>query len=920
MHYVKEKNSLSFQSCRGGKANHGQHDTTSIADYLYRRQLGTEAFKHGDFKTARDYFELMLNDAKKIKNKRFEGDACKNLGRAYHSLGEFKKAMELHQLGLRIAKETGNKDAEGQGYNNLGLTHHSLREFNKAIEHYELGLGIAQNTGNKDAEGTVYNNLGDTYRHLGEFEKAIDLFQLGLSIAINTGNKNAEGIQYNNLGGAYNFLGEFKKAIEHLELGLIIAINTGNKNAERTAYNNLGEAYNVFGEFKKAIEHFQWGLRIATETGSEDGEGAGYNNLGVVYGSLGEFEKAKELFERGLQIAQNTGKEDAEGTLYINLSCAYHSVGDFEKASKFSKLGLNIAKKTKNKDMLGRGYNSLGHVSFSLGDFKKAIEFFKLGLTIAKEAGDKHSEGHGYINFGAAYQSLNDSQKAIEFYQQGLSIMKEIGHKSAESSAYGALACAFRSLDDVSKAEELFKSQVKLVEEMRVLLQEKDEWKISFRNTYDFRELVALQLQQGKIIEALLTAEAGRAQALVDLMESQYGGKKSFQSSFKLQMELTLSNISSHISSPTLFLEEGRCDVYLWLLLKGQQFQFVRKEISVELKTLINQTYTQIGVKGRGRSNNRSPDEPEDEEIDDLTDRGTQASASSSQQDDGGALKTLYEVVIAPISHLIKGDELIIVAHGSSFIIPYAALVDQHSKYLSETLRVRLAPSLTCLKLLAECPEWRHSTSSALLVGNPWVETVRIDREKLQQLPGAEKEVKMIGQILNIVPLTGKDATKEQVLSRLNPVSLIHIAAHGQTENGEIILSPNRASVDEPEEEDYLLTMADVLGAKLHAKLVVLSCCHSGQGPIKAEGVVGIARAFLGAGARSVIATLWAIDDEATLEFMRHFYGHLVAGQSASKALHQAMKCLRESEQYKAVKHWAPFVLIGDDVTLNFSQ
>ena len=277
-------------------------------------------------------------------------------------------------------------------------------------------------------------------------------------------------------------------------------------------------------------------------------------------------------------------------------------------------------------------------------------------------------------------------------------------------------------------------------------------------------------------------------------------------------------------------------------------------------------------------------------------------------------------MVIAPISHLIKGDELIIVAHGSSFIIPYAALVDQHSKYLSETLRVRLAPSLTCLKLLAECPEWRHSTSGALLVGNPWVETVRIDREKLQQLPGAEKEVKMIGQILNIVPLTGKDATKEQVLSRLNPVSLIHIAAHGQTENGEIILSPNRASVDEPEEEDFLLTMADVLGAKLHAKLVVLSCCHSGQGPIKAEGVVGIARAFLGAGARSVIATLWAIDDEATLEFMRHFYGHLVAGQSASKALHQAMKCLRESEQYKAVKHWAPFVLIGDDVTLNFSQ
>ena len=464
---------------------------------------------------------------------------------------------------------------------------------------------------------------------------------------------------------------------------------------------------------------------------------------------------------------------------------------------------------------------------------------------------------------------------------------------------------------------------------MRVLLQEKDEWKISFRNKHDFRGLVALQLQQGKTIEALFTAEAGRAQALVDLMESHYGGKKSFQSSSKLQMELTLSNISSHISSPTLFLDRDRgrdrdrdaCDeaVYLWLLLKGQ-CQFVRKEISVELKKLIDQTYNQIGGKRRGRSDNRSPDGPEDEEIDDLSDRGTEASASSSQQGKGGALKTLYELLIAPISHLIKGDELIIVPDGSFFHIPYAALVDQYSKYLSETLRIRLAPSLTSLRLLAECPEGRHSTSGALLVGNPWVETVRINRRKLPQLPGAEKEVKMIGQILNIVPLTGKNATKEQVLSRLNPVSLIHIAAHGRTERGEIILSPNLASVDKPKEDDFLLTMTDVLGAKLHAKLVVLSCCHSGQGPIKAEGVVGIARAFLGAGARSVIATLWAIDDEATLEFMRHFYEHLVAGQSASKSLHQAMKCIRESGEYKAVKHWAPFVLIGDDVTLNFSQ
>ncbi|KAL9965088.1 hypothetical protein ACROYT_G028836 [Oculina patagonica] len=121
-----------------------------------------------------------------------------------------------------------------------------------------------------------------------------------------------------------------------------------------------------------------------------------------------------------------------------------------------------------------------------------------------------------------------------------------------------------------------------------------------------------------------------------------------------------------------------------------------------------------------------------------------------------------------------------------------------------------------------------------------------------------------------------------------------------------------------PREEDYLLTMAEVFNVEVRARLVVLSCCHSGRGDVKAEGVVCIARAFLAAGARSVLASLWAIEDEATLEFMNSFYQHLVEGNKASEALNKAMKRLRESERFGQYTDWAPFVLIGDDVTLEF--
>lgn len=179
----------------------------------------------------------------------------------------------------------------------------------------------------------------------------------------------------------------------------------------------------------------------------------------------------------------------------------------------------------------------------------------------------------------------------------------------------------------------------------------------------------------------------------------------------------------------------------------------------------------------------------------------------------------------------------------------------------------------------------------------------------------------MIGRILNIAPLTGEMATKDEVLKRLSSVALVHIAAHGKMETGEIILAPNNVREDpQPQEKDYLMTAEDVLEAGLRARLVVLSCCYSGRGEVMAEGVVGIARAFLGAGARSVVVTLWAIDDEGTLEFMSFFYDALVQGKKASEALNQAMKCMRETKNFKEVKYWAPFTLVGDDVSLDFEE
>ena len=277
--------------------------------------------------------------------------------------------------------------------------------------------------------------------------------------------------------------------------------------------------------------------------------------------------------------------------------------------------------------------------------------------------------------------------------------------------------------------------------------------------------------------------------------------------------------------------------------------------------------------------------------------------------------------MIAPTVELLKESEIIIVPDRSLYKVPFAALSDEGGKYLSETFRIRIVPSLTTLKLIQNSPADYHSQTGALIVGDPEVGQVFYKGvyRNVSRLPCAGKEAEMIGRLLGVQPLLAENATKQAVLQRIHSVSLIHFAAHGNAERGEIALAPVRPTNKIPQEEDYLLTMSEITMVQLRAKLVVLSCCHSGQGQIRAEGVVGIARAFLGSGARSVLVALWAIQDTATEQFMNCFYEHLVRGESASESLHEAMKWMR-SNGYFDVTQWAPFMLIGDNVTFHFGR
>jgi len=757
------------------------------------------------------------------------------------------------------------------------------------------------------------------------------------------------------------------------------------------------------GENEKAISCFKQSLAVFRELGDREAEESVGVILAVVYQSLSwechlahDYHNAEEFFKRRVVIMKETGLAAAQqeriGEPHFNL---YQVGRNFENAKKYYSEDLADCRKMGDRPGEGLAYRNLGDTCYltaldkvvCVEYIKGAMSYYKEYLNISMELGDKGKEGDAYLSIGRIHQYLRDLEKTKHIYSKCLTICKEIGDVEGEKHALRKLRSTLlirgdlkqvmqlnnqslfiskKSHDHFHEAEALiyqghclvecrffsdavlsYQSSVEKANSIRDWNLLEDWMKISIRHFFGiaYAALSATLLRLDKTEEALLIAEKGRAQALADLLETQYGFEACHhgQDSAEVSQQETASELFTCAPANTVFLAVSENVINVWLLQDGKQVHFSQSNLaedhSEDPSSFLEETYKEVGVQRTVRCEDRSLDvlrnkdgltvqKPTDLSLLSFQENlrnGDKEASPTSPPVHRKRLSVLYDAVVAPVIPHLRGNELVIVPDGQFFLVPFGALQDTESRYLCESFSIRVIPSLTCLKMILDAPTEHHCKRGALVVGDPWVQEVVDDEgRKLRQLPSARKEAKMIAAIVKTSPLIGSDATKEAVLSRLNNVALIHLAAHGNSKAGEIVLAPNLSRKSEtPTRKDFLLTMPDVLSVGLRARLVVLSCCHSGQGEVCDEGVVGIARAFLGAGACSVLAALWAIDDDATLEFMRVFYKHLARGMKASQALNGATNYMRESSHMRETKdfgatcHWAPFVLLGDDVTLD---
>ena len=750
----------------------------------------------------------------------------------YESLGEYGKAETYQENALLIRKEIGDKQGEAACYGNLGGVYESLGEYGKAETYQKNALLIRKEIGDKRGEATCYGELGKVYQSLGEYDKAKTYQVNALVIRKGIGEKQGEATCYGNLGSVYQSLGEYGKAETYSKSALVITKEIGDKRREAAYYGNLGSVYQSLGEYGKAETFHKNALVVTKEIGDKRGEVACYWNMETVYESLGEYGKAKTYQKNALVIRKKIGDKYGEAACYGNLGRVYESLGEYGKAKTYQKNALVITKEIGDKDGEATCYGNLGTVYRSVGEFGKAETYQKNALVITKEIGDKKGEAIICRNLGSLFRSLGNYAEAKEYHGKALVRGEASSHFNL---AYDAILLEYKGLEGNVKLQDdvlsILLASINKCEKMRSFLGGNDQFKISLLDKFSlyYQLLSAVYcLSVGDAKEALYVLELGRARALADLILGQYSAQQ--QISVNPPSWSDIERIAKkEIDCNCLYISYYRQDMFL-LLLKGNKPTLFRK-------VNVNECFVNKGLKRQGQEvfseqNFRRLNVPHHDQehyedrslffakardsIHETSEEGNSSTFRPVEPEEEENLQHVptlaecYQMIIASVAEFLDEPQIVIVPDLALYKVPFAALKDESGNYLSQTYRIRIVPSLSTLGFIQDSPADYHSQIGALIVGDPAVGDVVYKGRKgnLCRLPSARKEAEMIGELPGAEPLLGEEATKQAVLQKILSVSLIHFAAHGHAERGEIALAPQRIVNAIPYEKDYLLTMA----------------------------------------------------------------------------------------------------------------
>ena len=939
---------------------------------IYRNKLGDKShavvelimsigecyIDKNDFTKALEYFQLAYNIKKeKFKENTIEfAEIYKYLGYCYGKLGENLLAVKNLQSALSILiKYYGEKHFK------VAEVYYELGRYYKDKGDNALALTMLQKASSIDREvldennpdlANVYNNIGTIYFDNGENDLAIEYYEKALSISLKYfGEKNSQVAgYYNNLGECYREKNDNMLAFEYYNKAFVIWGKISNEHPEILAalLPNIGKSFLNIKEYNWALKYFQDAIEINKGVYGENSTQLAniYNDNGFLYYKMGNYKIALDYYQKALDINSVVlGKKHPDlARNYNNIGTIYFSQGNNLKALNYFQHGLvaNLANFNENINKYSnpqiKNYSSSFVLISSL--WGKEQVYYKqnnknTALTNLQLLDTLFGQMRRYPS--KISDKLLIGVTSSEVYQKAIQICLEISTNALSNIKKEDLLAQAFSFSEKNKAGVLLEAlagqeSMKFVGIPDSLLQKEYKLKV---NT---------SLYEKDLAESSDSINYNKNRDQLFKLNSQYNDliakfEKEYPDYYNLKYAVhnpTIKEIQNIIDSKTAIRSYFVGDSSIFI------FTLTNKRLDVKQVPIIKNLNDSITWFRHGLTN-------------------TSPRMQENYRRIGFLLYKQLFPQSAPIDKQI--ENLVIIPDGSLATLPFESLltssfkvdINAYKEYpflikkynisysysanlFYRTFSKRKAPSIEITKLndwLAFAPVFDNTGDQTLVLSTrelqkqlKWLKTDSLmtnrsilDRNYITPLPATETETEAIFKIYDEKNLKAKvllhnNATEQFVKSgELAKYKALHFATHGFVNSERPELSGLLLAQDTTGGEDGVLYSGEIYNLKLNADLVVLSACETGLGQIqKGEGIIGLTRALLYAGAKNIIVSLWQVEDESTSDLMVDFYKNSIESKGKvlySEALRNAKLKMINEGKYAHPLYWSPFILIG---------
>lgn len=916
--------------------------------------LGLVYWKIGEFPEALQRFQISLQIRKRIGDTRGEGICYNNIGLVYDNSGEYPKAIESYEQALKLYRKIGDAKEEGITLNNIGLIYSTLGQYAKALECYDQSIPLRKKTGDVFGEGITLNNIGLAYEQQGQYAKAIDYYLQSSQINQRIGNLQSEGVTLSNIGLIYYYRGQYAKALEYFQNALEINRKLRDVKQEGITLSNIGMLYSHLGQHQKGLDYYEQSYRIREKIGDTKGRADVLGNIAYMQAQQGHYVEAIKAANESLEIKKQIGVPTA--VITDNIANYYIDSGNMTMAEPLAK---------------GAGYYStLGRIALLKSDYSAAVSYFTKDAEWAENNGNSDAMFRSYTGLGRAYESLENYQKSEEYYSRAIKVIEEIRSALLPSERKNFFDVKVGGFQRSDPAKGLTRVRMKLnhpdgsiasseVTRARSFAEHLAE-SSSAGSTGITRDV--MEKEQSLVNKvAALKKELGKTDK-----EKQPSRFESLTNDVKVAEKELLTftdylwqkypayaavKYPRPVSLKDSALKPDEYVVIFDVSNEGVGMKLIRnKKIFQTFYTEWSQDEIERDVK-----NFRQP-------LEKLKFREFDVELASRLYN-----KLLLRVLV----DVPKGAPLIIIPDGILATLPFEALVTggdaswaraplegypnelrdypQGVRFLVEDHPISYYQSITALTLARTLGQKETRRNRTLVVADPVfsmtdaraqqatptrlaeaekqqnIELMRAMEEDSQNLFAmkrlprtsllAEGLEKIYGQ--DCTTMTGLKANKPDFMNKIAPkidsFSNIVFATHGvMSTRIPGLMEPFLALTMCPPGADGFLKMSDILSLKMNADIVALTACQTGLGKdVSGEGVMSMGRAFQYAGAKTVLMTLWEVEETSAIKLTESFFQHRKDGKSKLEALQAAREDLK-NQGYKHPYFWSGFILVGE--------